>query len=149
MAPSIKQVEWSDAADRGLARALPNSAVLEIVENEVRSGIARLWHCREGEHEAYCVTRIDLNPTQLVIVAFEGSGMKVFGPWFIARAHAQGIPVRVHVTDPRVERLLRIGLRFRRSEVVLLRESEDQSGFVQQRRQGQLARADVIDVVHH
>lgn len=146
MAQAIKQVAWSDAADRGLARALPSSEIRSIVADEVRRGIARLWHCRDGTHEAYAVTRIDLNPTQLVLVAFEGSGMNVFGPWFIARAHAQGIPVRAHVTDPRVERLLRIGLRFRRSEVVLLRESEE---LCEQRRQGQLARTDVVAVVHH
>lgn len=146
MAQAIKQVAWCDAAAAGLARALPSSAILEIVANEVRSGVSRLWHCRDGEHEAYCVTRIDLNPTQLVIVAFEGSGMKVFGPWFVARAHAQGIPVRAHVTDPRVERLLRIGLRFRRSEIVLLCESE---AICEQRRQGQLARDHAVAVVHH
>lgn len=124
MAPSITQVDWSDAADAGLARALPNADIRAIVGNEVRAGVSRLWLCRDGEHEAYMVTRVDLNPTQLVIVAFEGSGMRAFGPWVIERAHAAGIPVRAHVTDPRVERLLRIGLRFKRSEVILLREAQ-------------------------
>ena len=113
----------------------------------MRTGRSRLWHCVAGKYRAYVVTRVDLNPTQLVIVAFEGSGMAVVGPWFIERAHAQGIPVRAHCTDPRVERLLRMRLKFRRAEVVLLAEREEkQSEF---RRQGQLARNDVESVQYH
>lgn len=124
MAPEVTQEAWSDRADQALARALPNAVIRDIVAAEVRAGVSRLWHCRDELHEAYVVTRVDLNPTQLVCVAFEGSGMRAFGPWFIERANAAGIPLRAHVVDPRVERLLRMGLKFKRSEVILLREAE-------------------------
>lgn len=124
MAPEIVQIAWSDTVDQALARALPNPVIRDIVAAEVRAGVSRLWHCRDDRHEAYVVTRVDLNPAQLVIVAFEGSGMRAFGPWFIERANQAGIPVRAHVTDLRVERLLRMGLQFKRSEVILLRDVE-------------------------
>lgn len=124
MAPEVNQIAWTSDVDQALARALPNPVIRDIVAAEVRAGVSRLWHCRDELHEAYVVTRVDLNPSQLVVVAFEGSGMRAFGPWFIERAHAAGIPVRAHTVDPRVERLLRMGLKFKRSEVILLREAD-------------------------
>jgi len=113
----IRQVSWSAQASDRLARALPG-AVRELVAREVMSGIALLWECTDQYHSAYVVTRIDPNPTELVIVAYEGSGMMHFGPYFLQWARDRGLPVRAHVTNPLVERLLR-RLKLYRSEVIL------------------------------
>lgn len=114
----IKRVAWSPDADRGLARALPDSLLRAIVQGEVERGVSMLWECEDELHHAYCVTRVDTNPTEFVVVAFEGSGMMTFGKEFIAAARSRNIPLRAHVTNPVVERLLR-RLTLKRSEVVL------------------------------
>lgn len=114
---TIQRVPWSDSAAHGLSHALPDP-IMPIVEQEVRAGVSMLWECRDDSHHAYCVTRVDANPLELVVVAFEGQGMLVFGPLFVAAAHARGLPIRAHVTQPAVERMLRrLGLQ--RSEIIL------------------------------
>lgn len=114
----IRRVPWSEDVERGLSRALPDPVIRSIVAGEVRAGVSRLWECEEGPHRAYVVTRVDTHPTELVIVAFEGSGMHVFAPHFIGAARAYGVPVRAHVTNPVVERLIR-RFGFQREEVIL------------------------------
>jgi len=137
----IRQVAWSAEASDRLARALPG-AVRDLVAREVLTNVAQLWECTDdtpiaragqpGEvtlsgrspakvsphHSAYVVTRIDVNPLELVVVAYEGSGMMHFGPHFVNWARDRGIPCRAHVTSPVVERLLR-KLKLFRSEVIL------------------------------
>lgn len=108
----IRRITWSDEADRGLSRALPNALIRSIVAAEVQSGTSMLWDCENDTHHAYVVTRVDANPTEFVIVAFEGTGMLTFGPEFVAAARSRGIPLRAHVTNPIVARLLRkLGMR--------------------------------------
>lgn len=114
---TIARVNWSDDAETKLSRALPGID-RAIIRAEVERGVSILWHCRDERHEAYCVTRLDHNPANWVIVAYEGSGMQHFGPLFLEAAKRAGVPVRAHVTNPVVERLLRrMGLK--RSEVIL------------------------------
>lgn len=114
----IKLVPWSDEVDAGLKRALPNDLIRNIVAQEVRVGVSQCWRCEEGVHAAYVVTRLDTNPTEWVVVAFEGTGMQRFGQHFVEAAKSRGVTLRAHVTSPVVERLLRrLGLS--RSEVVL------------------------------
>lgn len=109
---------WSDAAGSGLAKALPDALIRSIVQSEVERGIAKLWRCEDEAHSAWVVTRLDANPTEWVIVAFEGTGMHRFGTYFVQAAKMQGVTLRAHVTSPVVERLLRrLGLE--RSEVIL------------------------------
>jgi hypothetical protein len=113
----IRQIAWCEDAANSLARALPG-AVRDIVAGEVIAGVSLLWECKDDKHSAYVVTRLDWNPVELVVVAYEGSGMMHFGPHFVGWAKAKGIPCRAHVTSPVVERLLRkLGLK--RSEVIV------------------------------
>lgn len=113
----IRRIAWCDEAALGLSRALVGP-ILGIVESEVRAGVSMLWECRDDTHHAYCVTRVDFNPTEFVIVAFEGSGMLTFGPEFVEAARSRGIPARVHTVSPVVARLLR-RLKFELQEYVL------------------------------
>lgn len=115
----ITRIAWCDEAARGLSRAL-EGPILGIVEAEVRAGVSMLWECRDGDHRAYCVTRVDFNPTEFVIVAFEGTGMHRFGPTFIEAAKVRGIPMRAHTVSPVVARLIR-RFGFKESEFVLRR----------------------------
>jgi hypothetical protein len=114
----MRTVPWSPEIAQKLSRALGSTLVLELVGEEVRQGISQLWECSSDHHHAYCVTRLERSPVEWCIVAYEGSGMMLFGPLFVEAAKARGIPLRAHVASPVVERLLRrIGLK--RSEVVL------------------------------
>lgn len=71
-----------------------------------------LWECRDDKHAALCVTRVDANPTEFVIVAFEGTGLLTFAPYFIEVARERGIPLRAHTTSRFMLRLLRrVGFR--------------------------------------
>ena len=116
----IRQVAWTAPARAGLARALP-PATLDFIEAEVRAGISALWECSQAEHHAYCVTRVDQNPTTFVIVAFEGTGMHLFAPSFIAAAESRNLPMRAHTVSPIVARLIR-RYGFRTAEFVCRRE---------------------------
>lgn len=114
----IEPRQWSEEAERGLSKALPCPIIRSIVADEVRGGVARLWLCHDDTHRAWAVTRIDRNPQELVVVAFEGTGMLTFGPQFVAAAKAGRMPLRAHVTSPIVARLLRrLGLS--QSEMIL------------------------------
>lgn len=114
----IRTVPWTPEIAQKLSRALGSALVLELVGEEVRQGISQLWECSNDQHRAYCVTRLERNPVEWCVVAYEGSGMMQFGPLFVEAARARSIPLRAHVASPVVERLLRrIGLK--RSEVVM------------------------------
>jgi hypothetical protein len=102
----ISRIAWCAAAAAGLGEALP-AATLAIVAGEVQRGVSMLWDCSTHEHHAYCVTRVDGTPLQLVIVAFQGSGMHVFAPAFIAAAQSRGLAMRAHTVSPIVARLIR------------------------------------------
>jgi hypothetical protein len=115
---NIASQPWSAEADAGLAKAMPDAVIRSIVQAEVERGISKLWRCEDGEYSAWVVTRLDDNPPEWVIVAFEGTGMHRFGRHFVQAAKTQRVTLRAHVTNPVVERLLRpLGLR--RSEVIL------------------------------
>jgi len=114
----ITRATWSSESDAGLAKALPCPVLRSIVADEVTRGVSNLWRCTTDQHQAWAVTRLDHNPDELVVVAFEGSGMLTFGPMFVRAAQAANVPLRAHVTSPLVERLLR-RLKLTRSEVIL------------------------------
>ena len=116
---AIRRIAWSQELDRGLARALPDELIRGIVASECRTGVAQAWQCDSEQHHALVVTRLDQNPTEWVVVAFEGSGMHVFGPLFIAAARDRGIPLRAHVTSPIVEQLLKRRLKLRTEERIM------------------------------
>lgn len=113
----IERVAWSPDAERVLSRALA-PLIVPIVADEVRRGLSMLWECKEGTHHAYCVTRVDDNPREFVVVAFAGSGLMTFGPHFVAAARSRNIPLRAHTTSPVIVRLVR-PLGFRHAEYVL------------------------------
>lgn len=117
----ITRIAWCEAASAGLARAL-QGPILQIVEAEVRRGQSMLWECSDELHHAYCVTRVDNNPIEFVVVAFEGTGMMTFAAPFIEAAKSRGIPMRIHTVSPVVARLVRkLGFDFESMELVLRR----------------------------
>ena len=84
---------------------------IEFLREEINRGISELWHFKDDRDEAYVITRIDENPREFVVCYFEGSGMQKFGRLIVGAAHAKGMPVRAHTSQPAVARLLRrIGL---------------------------------------
>lgn len=117
----IERVQWCDEAERAIARALP-PVTLALVAEEVRQGVSMLWRCVDSDHRAWCVTRVDENPRELVIVAFAGSGMMSFAPAFITASESRRIPMRAHTVSPVISRLVR-RLGFHQSEFVLRRAS--------------------------
>jgi len=118
---SINRISWNESADRAFLRALPDSLIRSIVADEVRTGVSRLWLCKSAEHTAYCITRLDNNPREFVIVAFEGTGLHLFAPSFIHAADSQNLAIRAHIANPVMTRLLR-KYGFRPRETILIRE---------------------------
>lgn len=90
----IIHVPWTNDIDDKLRVAARGD--LEIIKNQVQSGVAQLWHCQSEKHDAYVVTRIDPGP-ELVIVAGEGSGFMAFVPDFVAVARRSNATIRTHV----------------------------------------------------
>lgn len=117
----ITRVSWDESAERAFLRALPDQLIRSIVSDEVRNGISRLWLCKSAEHAAYCVTRLENNPREFVIVAFEGTGMHLFANSFIHAADSQHLAIRAHIANPVMTRLLR-KYGFRPRETILIRE---------------------------
>lgn len=113
----IKIAAWCADAERELARALP-PVILQIIATEIARGVSMLWQCDDGVHRAWCVTRVDPDPREFVIVAFAGSGLMSFGPHFIEAARSRGIPLRAHTVSPVIARLCR-RLGFHQAEYVL------------------------------
>lgn len=102
----IRGVAWSATAEARMQTA--SHACLPYLKTEVLKGISQLWHCTDDDgHEAYLITRLDRNPTELVICYFEGSGMRKFGREVMAKANAAGVVVRAHTTNPAIARLAR------------------------------------------
>jgi hypothetical protein len=113
----IKQIPWSAAAESHMRHEAAGQCI-PYLRAEVEAGVAKLWHCKDDVSEAYMVTRFDRNPDELVVCYFEGQGMQKFCGQFVNEAHARGITVRAHTTQPLVARLVRrIG--FTQSEFVL------------------------------
>ena len=117
----IRRINWNETAERAFLRALPDVLIRTIVADEVRAGISRLWECKSGVHTAHCVTRLDNNPREFVIVAFEGTGMHLFAETFIAAATSQRLDIRAHVANPIMGRLLR-RYGFKARETIMIRE---------------------------
>lgn len=80
---------------------------LDYLREEVRRGIAQLWHFRDERDEAYAITRTDLNPREFVVCYFQGSGLVKFGRVLRDAAHSRGLTVRAHTSRPGVARMLR------------------------------------------
>lgn len=94
----IKQIAWNNEARENLLIA--GGVDIDLVGEQVKSGIAQLWQHDINGTTGYTVTRIDvegLGP-ELVLVLGQGSGLKYVVPYFLDAAHNLGIKsVRVHV----------------------------------------------------
>jgi hypothetical protein len=102
----IRQEPWTPEAEARMRSPAAGNCIT-FLRAEVERGISQLWHFKDESDEAYCITRTDLNPRELVVCYFEGSGMRKFGRLVVQSAHAKGIPVRAHTSQPAVARLLR------------------------------------------
>ena len=102
----IRQLPWSAEAEAHLKSAAAERCLAPL-RDEVQRGIAQLWHFKDDTDEAYCITRTDLNPREFVVCYFEGSGLTKFGKVLRDAAHAKGIPMRAHTSQPAVARLIR------------------------------------------
>lgn len=94
----IKRIPWSVEVDVRLTHQAGRDCVPWLRE-QVIAGVAKLWHCVDGKHEAYIITRMCLTPPELVICYAEGTGLHRFAPEFIAAARAKGVPMRAHTTS--------------------------------------------------
>jgi imidazolonepropionase-like amidohydrolase len=109
----IRAIQWNDEAESHMRHPAAGKCI-EYLKREVAQGISKLWHCQDETDEAYMVTRVDSNPTELVVCYFEGSGLIKFGRQIVAAAHARKIPVRIHTVQEPVARLCRrVGLQHR------------------------------------
>lgn len=90
----IYPVGWDEFAEKGLRVSAGKD--MEFIRREVESGISILWRCESDKNSAYAVTRYE-PPSDIVIVCGEGSGLREFGPYFIAAAKSKGLAIRTHV----------------------------------------------------
>lgn len=102
----IECIPWSEAAEAAMRNAA-GADCLPYLRAEVRQGISKLWRCTSGSRTVHMVTRLDRNPTELVVCYAEGTGMDDFAPAFIAAARRLGAPIRVHTTKRSIARWLR------------------------------------------
>jgi len=102
----ISPVPWTEEAELHMQHPAAGKCI-EYLKLEVAQGVSKLWHCRDEEDEAYMITRLDSNPTELVVCYFEGSGLVKFGREVVEAAHARKVPVRIHTVQESVARLCR------------------------------------------
>lgn len=102
----ITKVPWSAEAESRMDHPAAGNC-LTFLRREVEQGIAALWKCEDGKDRAYMVTRLDSNPSELVICYFQGSGLVKFGAEIVAQAHAKKIPVRIHTVRAGIVRMAR------------------------------------------
>ena len=94
---AIINIQWDNSIDDKLKVSAGSD--LEIIKNQVKNGIAQLWHCTWKNNEAYVVTRIEKLGVgyELCLVLGEGSGFFEFAPEFLKFAKRQNIGFRTHV----------------------------------------------------
>jgi hypothetical protein len=91
---------------------------LPWMRDQVQRGVAQLWECTDGKHKLHVVTRLDSIPTEWTICYARGSGLSIFGPYFVAMGLKKHWPVRMHTQSIAVARLCR-RMGFRLDEFVL------------------------------
>jgi hypothetical protein len=114
----VIEIKWSEKATENLKISAGDD--LEIIKEQVKSKTAQLWFCQNQTQQAYVVTRIEkeITGSEMVIVCFEGSGLKSFLSEFIQKAIELNMTIRAHVKR---KGLLKIGseLGFNSTEYVL------------------------------
>ena len=102
----IKKQVWSEAAIQGLGETLGNDG--DILENQVRTGIAELW-CINGT--SWMITRVETLPKrkpELVVCCFKGRDLKPISDAIVQAAKTQGLgSIRFHTQRKGLHRLLR------------------------------------------
>lgn len=88
--------EWSTQAECGLIVSMGDDS--EILANQVKSGIAELWHFEKGETvDIWAIVRREKN--QLVVCCIEGTGSKEVVPLIEKASKKAGCDsMRVHIT---------------------------------------------------
>ena len=94
MSVSIREIDWSDDAEKGLVVAAGDD--MEIIRSEVQAGISTLWKCDSVSGGGYLVTRLE-HEDEMCIVAGEGKGFFEFMPFFIKWCKQKGYSIRTHV----------------------------------------------------
>jgi hypothetical protein len=102
----LTRIPWSLEVDAALSHPAGRACVPYLRE-EVLRGQSKLYRFQDARDHAYLITRVDRNPTELVVCYIQGTGLAKFAPEIFAAARAAGIPIRVHTTQPAVVRLLR------------------------------------------
>ena len=93
----IEKVGWCAAAERGLVVSAGDD--MDVIAQEVKSGVSELWRFVGNVGRGYLVTRIEnMNDRrELVLVLGEGKGFFEAAPIFIALARIEGMSFRTHV----------------------------------------------------
>lgn len=114
----VTAVETPTAETLELLRHPAGANCLPFVIDEIVRGRAQLWKCSDERDTLYVVTRLDHNPTEWVATWCAGTGVRKFGPMFIAVAKSKGWGFRIHVENLARARLFsRLG--FQCNEYVL------------------------------
>ena len=98
-----KLTALTDEAAQGLNKSLGDTLDREILTQDIAEGISELYEIDGGK--AYAITRIE--PKELVICCFQGSGLREAAPRFVAAAKAAGCTsIRFHTENTALARLL-------------------------------------------
>ncbi|WP_086931451.1 hypothetical protein [Agarilytica rhodophyticola] len=112
---SIIKKPWTSDTDDKFK--ISGAGDLHIIRDQVKNGIAELWHCKSKKSEGWAVTRVD-EPNEFCLVLGEGSGIKEFVPYFVKYAHKMGLDLRVHVQRRGMIRIMQ-SMGFELNEYVL------------------------------
>lgn len=100
----FERVQWSNAAERKLLRAMKYMSDIVFIRGEVLRGVAILWECDDGA--AYMVTRAEGD--ECVIVCYEGERLHEAAESVRAAAQRGGFKyLRWHSQNPAINRMLK------------------------------------------
>lgn len=68
----LEQVQWSEAAERGLSKVLGTDR--DAIAADVRAGRHQLWKVDDGE--SWMVTTVDAATRELIVCCFQGSKLR-------------------------------------------------------------------------
>lgn len=102
----LTRIPWSAEIDAQLTDPA-GAACVPYLRAEVQRGVACLYRFEHAGERGYLITRLDTNPTELVLCYAQGRGVAKVLPGLIAGARDAGIPVRVHTSQQAIVRLLR------------------------------------------
>src|SRR4051812_42887094 len=97
-AKMMKHIAWTQDAQAQLTRAIAPEYI-HVIKDQVDTGVAKLWHCKDKNSECYIVTRLEPAPLELCFVCAAGTGALKFGKIIMDSARKENVPMRCHVSS--------------------------------------------------